>query len=154
MRIAGATPANVRPSHPRAVEVQLDAHLETTMSSLRSWVAVAGLLVSLGAPAVSSADTGGWLNRTTVTRVVVHDWQTSIWVYFADPQPNPAGCTSTAFVVIKPSHAFFKELYASALAASMSGTSVGGWVYGCDPDFHVPVLTRFELLPNPNVTYP
>lgn len=133
------------------------------MSSLRSWVAVAGLLSLLCIPSASSAadPTGGWIERTTITRLVVHDWGRSVMVFFATPQGAAAKCVDATtgrinndFVVIPATHPLFKELYSTALAASMSGMTVGGFVWSCDSDFNRPQLLRIELLPNPNVAYP
>lgn len=83
--------------------------------------------------------------KTTVSSVVVHDFGTAVLIQLAST-PNTEGCVQTGYYVLEKSLPSFKEIYAAILLAYSTGTSVQGWVNGCNASLGYPTLTRIDLV--------
>lgn len=121
-----------------------------------SFMRVAYFCIAVVVSIVSSnAQAAGWLNKSTVSRLVVHDWGDAVFVYYSPVNNNPDACSASWAVVLRRDHPLFKEMYAALLTASQTQTAIGGFVNGCDAGhYNLPMLTRVDLLPNPNQVYP
>ncbi len=97
----------------------------------------------------------GWLQKTQISRVTVHDWGDAVFIYttsMASAENCPGGGNP---LILLRSNAQFKEIYAAALAASLTKTTIGGYTYGCDPGhYNLPLLQRIDILADPSGPYP
>ena len=81
-----------------------------------------------------------------VMSIILHD-SGKVLIYLNGGIQTDEACTSMTHIVLKKSHQHFSEIYSALLAAYHSGTSVAGWVNGCDDSHNMPLLTRLDLIP-------
>lgn len=97
----------------------------------------------------------GWVNKTTIARVTVHDWVDAVFLYTAT-SASTEGCSGGGSpLILLRSNPQFKEIYAAAMAAALTKTVVGGYTYGCDPaHYNLPILQRIDVMEGPSAPYP
>lgn len=84
-------------------------------------------------------------NSKKVVSIILHDWG-RVLVYLEGGITTGEECDSKSAIALRKDNQFFNEMYSALLAAYHSGSSVGGWVNGCDDRLKVPVLTRLDLI--------
>ena len=85
-------------------------------------------------------------NSKKVVSIILHDWG-RVLVYLEGGITTEESCDNKSAIALKKDNQFFSEMYSALLAAYHSGSSVGGWVNGCDDKHKTPVLTRLDLIP-------
>ncbi|WP_054114268.1 hypothetical protein [Marinagarivorans algicola] len=85
-------------------------------------------------------------NSGKVVQVILHDWG-RVLVFLEGGITTGELCTNKSYIALKKDNQFFSEMYSALLSAYHSGSSVGGWVNGCDESHNAPILTRLDLIP-------
>lgn len=98
-------------------------------------------MLSSGIAAANSS-----ISETKVSRIIVHDFGTAILVGLTSNVTNSEGCAINNQLVLAKSHPFFREAYSALLTAYSSGSTISGWVNGCDATFGGLKLTRLDLV--------
>jgi hypothetical protein len=124
----------------------------STVSSPRIFINSLALLM---AALSNTASAAGWLDKSQVSRVTVHDWGDAVFIHTATAA-SPENCSGGKNpLVLLRSHPQFKEIYAVAMTAIISKSTIGGYTNGCDPGhYNLPLLVRIDLLADHSTSYP
>jgi hypothetical protein len=77
----------------------------------------------------TGVNASSWGQATTISGYYVYATGSA---YFKVSTPlNPDSCTSTQYIYLDTSQAFFKELWATIISAYMSATTVSVYYDGC-----------------------
>ncbi len=76
-----------------------------------------------------SARATAWGQPTTITGYYVYATG-SAYIQVATPE-NPDSCSSTHYIYLDTTQAFFKELYATVVSAQATGATVSIYYDGC-----------------------
>jgi hypothetical protein len=92
----------------------------------------------------------GWLEKTQIERLVVHDWGAAVMIYTTTPASTETCNTTRNLLVLLRTNPQFKEIYAAALTATVTKSFISGYTHGCDPGhYNLPLLQRIDVWASP-----
>lgn len=105
--------------------------------------AVSAFAVGLPVLAVASGSGG----TQTISTINVDSSSQLIWVSGAAAWSNPDSCGRSDIVLLQMSNAYYKDMLAILIAASVSGKNVGLWLNGCSssPWGNAPVVISVAM---------